>query len=65
MRIFWQVFVLSCMGVWAYFSYILHQTRGLVGFLPFLVMLGFIVFMVTLSIAILVQYKRSAGDDTL
>jgi hypothetical protein len=53
------------MGVWAYFSYILHQTRGLVGFLPFLVMLGFIVFMVTLSIAILVQYKRSAGDDTL
>jgi len=65
MQIFWLVFVLSCMGVWAYFSYIFHQTTVPVGFFPLLVMLGWIVFMVTQSIAILVQYKRSACDDTL
>ena len=65
MAIFWAAFVLSCMGVWAYFSYIFHQTTVPVGFFPLLVMLGWIVFMVTQSIAILVQYKRSAGDDTL
>jgi hypothetical protein len=65
MQIFWLVFVLSCMGVWAYFSYILHQTTVPVGFFPLLVMLGWIVFMVAQSIAILVQYKRSANDDTL
>jgi len=65
MAIFWQVFVLSCMGVWAVFSFGYHQTKVPVNVLPFLVMLGYIVFMVTQSIAILVQYKRSAGDDTL
>jgi hypothetical protein len=65
MQIFWQVFVLSCMGIWAYFSYILHQTTVPVGFFPFLIMLGVVVFYVAQSIAILVQYKRSASDDTL
>ena len=63
--LFWQVFVFSCMGVWAYLSYVRHQATGPVSFLPFLVMLGVVVFWVTQSIAILVQYKRSAGDDTL
>ena len=63
--LFWEVFVALCMGVWAYLSYVRHQATVPVGFLPFLVMLGFIVFAVTQSIAILVQYKRSACDDTL
>jgi hypothetical protein len=36
-----------------------------VDFLPFLVGLGGVVFWVTQSIAILVQYRRSASDDTL
>jgi hypothetical protein len=53
------------MGVWAYLSYVRHQATIPVGFLPFLVMLVSIVFWVTQSIAILVQYRRSAGDDTL
>lgn len=63
--LFWEVFVLLSMGVWAYLSYVRHQATVPVGFLPFLVMFGFVVYMVTQSIAILVQYKRSAGDDTL
>jgi hypothetical protein len=63
MAIFWQVFVFSCMGVWAILDLGYHQTKVPVGFLPFLVVLGFIVFMVPQSIAILVQYKRSACDD--
>ncbi|MGP8258542.1 MAG: hypothetical protein ACLQM6_01155 [Acidobacteriaceae bacterium] len=63
--LFWEVFVFLCIGVWAYFSYVRHQATVPVGFLPFLVMFGFVVFMVTQSIAILVQYRRSTGDDTL
>ncbi len=65
MVLFWEVFVFLCMGVWAYLSYVRHQTTVPIGFLPFLVMFGMIVFWVTQSIAILVQYKRSCGDDTL
>jgi hypothetical protein len=63
MQIFWLVFVLSCMGVWAVLSFGYHQTKAPVDFLPFLVMLGWIVFMVSQSIAILVQYKRSLCDE--
>ena len=63
--LFWQVFVFLSMGVWAYLSYVRHQDMVPVGFLPFLVGLGGVVFWVTQSIAILVQYRRSAGDDTL
>lgn len=65
MTLFWEVFVLSSVGVWAIFSYIRHQTTVPVGFFPFLVFVGFIVFSVTQSVAILIQYKRSAGDDAL
>ena len=65
MTLFWQVFVLSSMGVWAVFSYIRHQTTVPVGFFPFLVWVGFIVFSVTQSVAILVQYERSASNDAL
>ena len=63
--LFWEVFVALCMGVWAYLSYVRHQATLPVGFLPLLVFAGMIVWQVTQSIAILVQYKRSAGDDTL
>jgi len=65
MTLFWEVFVLSSMGVWAVFSYIRHQTTVPVGFFPFLVWVGFIVFSVTQSVAILVQYERSASNDAL
>ena len=65
MKIFWLVIGLSCMGVWAVLSFGYHQTNVPVGFLPFLFVLGYIVYMATQSIAILVQYKRSASDDTL
>ena len=63
--LFWEVFVVLCMGVWAYLSYVRHQATIPVGFLPFLVMLVSIVFWVTQSIAILVQYKRSVADDAV
>ena len=63
--LFWQVFVFSCMGVWAYLSYIRHQATVPIGFLPFLVAFGGVVFYVTQSLAILVQDRRSAADDTL
>ena len=62
---FWGVFVLLCMGVWAYLSYVRHQATLPIGFLPLLVFVGMIVWQVTQSIAILVQYRRSVGDDTL
>jgi hypothetical protein len=63
--LFWVVFVLSCIGVWAYLSFVRHQATVPIGFLLLLVSAGMFVFMVTRSIAILVQYRRSAGDDTL
>jgi len=63
--LFWVLFVFSCMGVWAYLSYVLHQATLPIGFLPLLVFAGMIVWQVTQSIAILVQYRRSASDDTL
>jgi hypothetical protein len=61
----WQVFVFLCMGVWAVVSYGYHRTTIPVGFLPFLVFLDGAVVWVTQSIAILVQYKRSAADVSL
>ena len=65
MALFWVLFVFACMGVWAYLSYVRHQATVPIGFLPFLVFAGCVVMWVTQSIAILVQYRRSAGDDTL
>jgi hypothetical protein len=65
MVLFWEVFVALCMGVWAYLSYVRHQATIPVGFLPFQLFAGMIVWQVTQSIAILVQYKRSGSDDTL
>jgi hypothetical protein len=65
MALFWEVFVFSCMGVWAVLSYVRHQTTLPVGFLPGLVFAGMIIFTVTQSIAILVQFKRSGSDDAL
>jgi hypothetical protein len=53
------------MGVWATFFYIRHQADVPVVFLPALVWGGFIVYTITQSIAILVQYRRSASDDAL
>jgi hypothetical protein len=65
MALFWVLFVFACMGVWAYLSYVRHQATVPIGFLPFLVFAGSVVMWVTQAIAILVQYRRSAGDDTL
>jgi hypothetical protein len=61
----WLVFVALCMGVWAVRSYALHRPTVPVDFLPFLVFVGMIVFTVFQSLAILAEYKRSCGDDTL
>src|ERR1017187_5617049 len=63
--LFWVLFVFSCVGVWAYLSFVRHQATLPVGFLLLLVFAGLIVWQVTQSIAILVQYRRSAGDETL
>ena len=60
--LFWEVFVVLCMGVWAYL-YVRHQATVPIGFLPFLVLAGSVVLWVTQSIAILMQYRRSAADD--
>jgi len=65
MTLFWEVFVLSCMGLWADLSYLRHQDTVPIWFLPSLVAAGAVVFYITQSIAILVQYKRSAADDAL
>ena len=65
MTLFWEVFVLSCMGFWADLSYLRHQAMVPVWFLPSLVAVGAVVFYITQSIAILVQYKRSIDDDAL
>jgi hypothetical protein len=63
--LFWLVFVFSCMGVWGVCFYIRHQAMVPVALLPALVWGGFIAYTVTQSVAILVQYKRSAADDAL
>jgi uncharacterized membrane protein len=52
------------MGVWAVYN-IRHHTTVPVDVLPLLVLAGWIVYTVTQSIAILVQYKRSASNDSL
>jgi hypothetical protein len=65
MLLFWQVWVLSCVGGWAYLSYVRHQDVVPVTLLPILVFAGGIIYVVTQAIAILIQYKRSAADDAL
>jgi hypothetical protein len=62
MVLFGELFVFVCMGVWAYL-YVRHQATVPIGFLPFLVLAGSVVLWVTQSIAILMQYRRSAADD--
>lgn len=63
--LFWRVWVLSCMGIWAVLLYIRHQDVVPVTLLPSLVFAGWIVFTVTQAIATLVQYKRSVPDDVV
>jgi hypothetical protein len=63
--LFWLVWVLSCMGIWAGLLYIRHQNVVPVTLLPGLVFAGWILYTVTQAIATLVQYKRSAADGTL
>lgn len=58
----WEVFVILCMSVWAVLRYVRHQTTLPVDFLPFLILACWIVWIVTHSIAILMQYKRSGSD---
>lgn len=65
MALFGEALVFLCMGVWAFMYYVRHQAMIPTGFLPFVVMFGWIVFTVSQSIAILVQYKRSASDETI
>lgn len=62
MVLFWQVWVFSCMGIWAVLSYVRHQSVVPVVLLPILAFAGGIVFQVTRAISTLVQYRRG-GDD--
>lgn len=58
----YEISVILCMGAWAVLSYGWRQTTLPVGFLPFLVLAGAIVLIVTQSVAILLQYRRSGND---
>jgi len=63
LRIFWVAFVAACMLTWAVVRY--HYDRSVVpvDVLPVLVMGGMIVFYVTQSIAVLIQYRRRGGRE--
>ncbi len=64
MRIFWLVFVSYNMVVYAIFTG-RHQTTAPVDLFIDQLWIGWIVFMVAQSIAVLVQYRRSSSDATL
>ncbi len=65
MFMFWEVLVVLCMGAWTTLRYVYDQATIPVDVLPALIFLGMIVFTLTQSVAILVQYKRSATDDPI
>jgi hypothetical protein len=56
--LFWEIFVVVCVGGWGYLRYVRGQLTVPVELLPGLVFLGFVVFEVTYSVSILVQYRR-------
>lgn len=51
MTLFWEVIVLSYMGLWADLSYVRHQAMVPIWFLPSLVGVGAVVFHITQAIA--------------
>jgi hypothetical protein len=57
--IFWVCFVAACMTTWGVLRYCKYQDTVSVDVLPLLVGGGMIVFMVSQSVAILIQYGRS------
>ncbi len=61
--VFWELFVAGCMIIWALRRYYWREATISIDALPLLVIGGLIVFVVTHSIAVLVQYGRSHGDE--
>lgn len=59
--VFWLVFTLGTMGLWAAVYYGGHSTVS-VHVLPRLLMGGFLVFVLTRAVAIVVQYRRHNAD---
>jgi hypothetical protein len=57
--IFWLCFVAACMITWSVLRYYKYQNTVSVDVLPLLVGGGMIVFMVSHSVAVLIQYGRS------
>jgi hypothetical protein len=61
--VFWECFVLGCVGGWAVIRYWYHRETIAVEVLPLLVFAGMAVFTVAQSIGILVQYGRGGRDE--
>ena len=61
-KLFWVVFVGTCMSLWALARYGWHQEMVSVDLLPGLVMGGWIVYAIAHSVAVLAQYGRSQAD---
>ena len=59
----WLCLVFGCMSTWAVFRYVKHQDTVSVDVLPLVVVVGGVIYLVTMSIAILAQYGRSHGDQ--
>ncbi|MGE5609636.1 MAG: hypothetical protein ACM359_10310 [Bacillota bacterium] len=58
----WLYFVLICMVPWALMHYVWHQDRISVEVLPWILMGGFIVFMLAQSVAVLAQLGWRSQD---
>ena len=61
--IFWVCFVSACMITWGVIRYYKYQDTVSVDVLPLLVGGGMIVFMVSHSVAVLIQYGRSRDRE--
>ena len=64
MRSFWLVFCIAGMGTWAYLYYLrgVERVTVPVGIFPAMLGAGFIVFMLTRSLATLHFYEWRAND---
>jgi len=62
--IFWELFVAACMITWAALRFWRNQNTVSVDVLPLLVGGGMVVFTLSHSVAILIQYGRSEGHES-
>jgi hypothetical protein len=59
----WLVWVIGSVGAWALLRYVAGRETIPVDVLPILVVAGFLVFLLTQSLAVLAHYGWSARDD--